>query len=142
MNLHPALAAARAVSQRSVTSSVALWARPFDQIAGLVSASTAGIGVAASVDDAAMLELFTKKTTATFDYAVGFKPRPALPAAFAEKLGNCSDERVVVASEGKLVTSRGPGTAIEFGLKLIELLVSKEKAMEVAKPMLVAGYAA
>ena len=37
------------------------------EIAGLVSVSTAGIGVAASVDDAAVLELFTKKTAATLD---------------------------------------------------------------------------
>ena len=60
------------------------------EIAGLVSVSTAGIGVAASVDDAAMLELFTKKTTATLEYAVGFKPQPALPAAFANKLDGYS----------------------------------------------------
>ena len=60
------------------------------EIAGLVSASTAGIGVAASVDDAAMLELFKEKTTATFDYAVGFNARPALPAAFATKLDQYS----------------------------------------------------
>jgi 4-methyl-5(b-hydroxyethyl)-thiazole monophosphate biosynthesis len=35
------------------------------------------------------------------------------------------------------VTSRGPGTAIEFSLKLVELLFGKEKAKEVAEPMLV-----
>jgi 4-methyl-5(b-hydroxyethyl)-thiazole monophosphate biosynthesis len=35
------------------------------------------------------------------------------------------------------VTSRGPGTAIEFALKLVELLFGREKAEEVAGPMLV-----
>ena len=55
--------------------------------------------------------------------------------AFKEKVPERSDARVVV--DGKCVTSQGPGTAIEFGLKLAELLVSKEKADEVAKGMLV-----
>jgi len=40
-------------------------------------------------------------------------------------------ERVVV--DGFLVTSRGAGTALDFGLKLVELLVSPEKAQEVAR---------
>ena len=52
----------------------------------------------------------------------------------AAALDTPSDARVVV--DGKCVTSQGPGTAIEFGLKLAELLVSKEKADEVAKAML------
>ncbi|KAF5395590.1 Ribosomal-protein-alanine acetyltransferase [Paragonimus heterotremus] len=46
-----------------------------------------------------------------------------------------SEETVVV--DGKLVTSRGPGTAMLFALKLVELLVDKKKALEVAKGMLV-----
>ena len=39
-------------------------------------------------------------------------------------------ERVVV--DGNIVTSRGAGTALDFGLKLVELLVSPAKAQEVA----------
>ena len=46
-----------------------------------------------------------------------------------------SEERVVV--DGKLVTSRGPGTAIEFALMLIKLLAGAEKAEAVKGPMLV-----
>ncbi|KAL0478535.1 hypothetical protein AKO1_008200 [Acrasis kona] len=46
-----------------------------------------------------------------------------------------SQDRVVVSEN--CVTSQGPGTAIEYGLKLIELLVGKEKAEEVRKAMLV-----
>jgi 4-methyl-5(b-hydroxyethyl)-thiazole monophosphate biosynthesis len=45
------------------------------------------------------------------------------------------ESRIVV--DGKLVTSRGPGTAIEFALKLVELLLGSEKASEVAAPLLV-----
>jgi 4-methyl-5(b-hydroxyethyl)-thiazole monophosphate biosynthesis len=45
------------------------------------------------------------------------------------------DARVVV--DGTCVTSRGPGTALEFALKLVELLYGEDKAKEVAKPMVV-----
>ena len=45
------------------------------------------------------------------------------------------DEKVVV--DGNCITSQGPGTAIVFSFKLIELLYSKEKANEVASAMLV-----
>lgn len=44
-------------------------------------------------------------------------------------------ERVVV--DGNCVTSQGPATAIEFALKLVELLCSPLTAKEVAKAMLV-----
>jgi 4-methyl-5(b-hydroxyethyl)-thiazole monophosphate biosynthesis len=37
-----------------------------------------------------------------------------------------SEERVVV--DGRIITSQGPGTAIEFAIKLVEVLVSKSKA--------------
>jgi len=43
--------------------------------------------------------------------------------------------RVVV--DGNCITSQGPGTAIEFSLKLVELLFGPEKAKEVADPMVV-----
>ncbi|KHJ89087.1 DJ-1 family protein [Oesophagostomum dentatum] len=46
-----------------------------------------------------------------------------------------SEERVVVAD--RVVTSRGPGTAFEFALKLVELLVGHEKSKELVDPMLV-----
>ncbi len=40
-------------------------------------------------------------------------------------------ERVVV--DGTLVTSRGAGTALDFGLMIVEKLFSREKASEVAR---------
>jgi len=48
--------------------------------------------------------------------------------------GRFQSERVVV--DGRLVTSRGPGTAMEFSLKLVELLVGKDKAQELASMVL------
>lgn len=49
------------------------------------------------------------------------------------------DDQIVV-QDGKLITSRGPGTAYQFGLKISEALVGADKAKEakeVAKGMLV-----
>ncbi len=41
-------------------------------------------------------------------------------------------EDVNVAVDGRFITSRGVGTAIDFSLSLIEILVSKEKADNIA----------
>jgi 4-methyl-5(b-hydroxyethyl)-thiazole monophosphate biosynthesis len=59
--------------------------------------------------------------------------------AFMEKLdaARAETERVVV--DGRCITSQGPGTALEFALKLVEHLFGSHKAEEVAGPMLVAG---
>lgn len=46
------------------------------------------------------------------------------------------DDQIVV-QDGKLITSRGPGTAYQFGLKITEALVGVDKAKQVAKGMLV-----
>lgn len=37
--------------------------------------------------------------------------------------------------DGQLITSRGPGTAFEFALALVQALYGEEKMQEVAKPM-------
>lgn len=57
--------------------------------------------------------------------------------SFASQLENPShvEKRVVV--DGNCITSRGPGTAIEFALALIEALYGEEKAREIGKQMLV-----
>ena len=55
-----------------------------------------------------------------------------LPAA------DFKEDRVVVSASGKCVTSRGPGTALEMGVKLVELLRGKEVASGVAKDLLLA----
>ena len=44
------------------------------------------------------------------------------------------NEPVVI--DGKVVTSQGPGTAMDFALALIELLLGPEKREEVEKPLL------
>lgn len=45
-------------------------------------------------------------------------------------------EQAKVVVDGNCITSQGPGTALQFSLKLIELLFDKEKTQEVAKAML------
>lgn len=54
--------------------------------------------------------------------------------AFAHQLdGESVEGRVVV--DGNVITSRGPGTAIEFSLAMVEMLYGTDKAREVAAPM-------
>lgn len=45
------------------------------------------------------------------------------------------DDKVVV--DGNCVTSQGPGTALEFALKLVELVFGEDKSRQVAGAMLV-----
>lgn len=56
---------------------------------------------------------------------------------FAEKFENTEaiDSRVVV--DGNCITSRAPGTAMEFALKLVEILYGEQKAKDIARSMLV-----
>ncbi len=52
------------------------------------------------------------------------------------KLGSAaySEERVVI--DGKIITSRSPGTAMEFAMALVEVLVGKEAAIDVNRGVL------
>ncbi len=58
---------------------------------------------------------------------------------FVDRLKDASAAESRVVADGNVVTSRAPGTAIEFALELVALLYGAEKADEVAGPMLVAG---
>lgn len=53
-----------------------------------------------------------------------------------EQLASCATAvESRVQQDGKVVTSRGPGTTIEFALALVEQLYGKEKAEEVSGPL-------
>ena len=80
--------------------------------------------------------------------AVCFEPRASWRAtrrprpAFVDELGGSlleknmyADCRVVV--DKQIVTSRGPGTSMEWALCLVEQLYGVDKAKEVAGPMVV-----
>ena len=49
----------------------------------------------------------------------------------AAELENC-DETAAVVADGNVITSRGAGTAVEFGLKIAEYLFSEKIAKDVA----------
>lgn len=63
-------------------------------------------------------------------YMTGF---PATKDAFK----HWQSERVYLDKTHKIITSQGPGTAIEFSLKIIESLLGRPKAAEVAKQLVI-----
>jgi 4-methyl-5(b-hydroxyethyl)-thiazole monophosphate biosynthesis len=58
--------------------------------------------------------------------------------AFTDRLENADDAESRVVVDGNCVTGRGPGTALEFALKLVELLCGPEKARDIAEAMVAA----
>lgn len=50
-------------------------------------------------------------------------------------VNNLIKNELDVVVDGKVVTSKGPGTAMDFTLTLIELLLGKAKRIEVEKPL-------
>ncbi|EFN77516.1 Protein DJ-1 [Harpegnathos saltator] len=62
------------------------------------------------------------------------------PSVRSELVGmyDYSEDRVV--TDGNLITSRGPATAFDFGLAIVEKLLDKETACMVAKQLLYTNY--
>ena len=90
--------------------------------AGASGDSIAGWGAPSGDSDASV---------AASSGVLGDKKATAFPGLL-ESLGKTPAVETVVM-DGKVITSRGPGTAMDFALKLIEVLVSKEKRDEVEK---------
>ena len=75
--------------------------------------------------------------TALVAYGVLGNRKATVYPSLKDNLGNAVyvEDKVVV--DDGIVTSQGPGTAIEFGLKLVEILIGYDKAKEVAERILV-----
>lgn len=58
---------------------------------------------------------------------------------FEEALKGAVIDEDIVSQEGNFITSKGPGTAIYFALKLVELLTDKDTAEELREGMIVQG---
>lgn len=58
---------------------------------------------------------------------------------FEEALKGAVIGEDIVSQEGNYITSMGPGTAIYFALRLVELLIDKETAEELHEGMIVQG---
>ncbi len=59
--------------------------------------------------------------------------------SYRDKLGNARYEEKSVVIDGKVLTSRGAGTALAFGLAIVEKLINRDKAMKIKDSMLVLG---
>jgi 4-methyl-5(b-hydroxyethyl)-thiazole monophosphate biosynthesis len=54
---------------------------------------------------------------------------------FADSIGNRADSTLKVVMDKNCITSRGAGTAVDFSLELLGILMGEEKKREVAKGM-------
>ena len=67
-------------------------------------------------------------------YQIQGKKATAFPP-MCSKLSDQSEVENRVLVDGNLITSRGPGTAMEFALAIVEKFYSREKAIELGKSM-------
>jgi len=104
-----------------------------------------GPGVAALRKDSRVIELIKAQASAGKPVAAicaapivlkdaGLLEGKAYTAHFtvADELPDIQTTQAVVV-DGKVITSRGAGTAVEFGLKLAEILTGKEVSQDVAR---------
>jgi 4-methyl-5(b-hydroxyethyl)-thiazole monophosphate biosynthesis len=57
--------------------------------------------------------------------------------SYKDRLGNAVYEERAVVADGNVLTSRGAGTALAFGLAIVERLVSRETAQKIKEAMLI-----
>ena len=58
--------------------------------------------------------------------------------SYKDKLGGATYEEKTVVEDGNVLTSRGAGTALAFGLAIVARLVGAEKAQKIKEAMLIA----
>lgn len=57
--------------------------------------------------------------------------------SYKNKLGGAVYEEASVVTDGNVLTSRGPGTALAFGLAIVARLINKETAQKIKEAMLI-----
>lgn len=57
--------------------------------------------------------------------------------SYRDRLGGALYGEQSVVTDGTVLSSRGPGTALSFGLAIVERLVGKEKAQKIKEAMLI-----
>ncbi len=63
--------------------------------------------------------------------------RATIYPSLKDELKGAQVEEAPVVVDGDVITSQGPGTALPFAFKLLEILAGEEKAREIAQQMLV-----
>ena len=100
-------------------------------------------------DDVRIIELL-KKMAAAGQYIAAICAAPMVLAhagllegkqatsypGFLDGLPGVTQRAAAVVQDGKVVTSRGPGTAMDFALTLVEVLTSAEKRQQVEAALL------
>ena len=107
-----------------------------------------GIPGAQNLRDSKELEVLLKKQAQNRQYYAAICASPAVVLhhyglvtpgkvtchpGFADQIDNGNIVKSKVVVDGNCITSRGGGTALDFALKLVELLYSKDKVKEVSQ---------
>ncbi|ORZ37542.1 class I glutamine amidotransferase-like protein [Catenaria anguillulae PL171] len=101
-----------------------------------ICAAPLALGTAASTQSLVKPNLLPAKLPITSHPSVKDEVVALLTKAGVTAVDYKDDARVVVALNGRLITSRGPGTTFEFALEIVRQLCGEEKRNEVAGPML------
>ncbi len=75
--------------------------------------------------------------TALAKFSIIEGKKVTLYPSLVEEIGSAQFLNEPVVEDDNIITSQGPGTALEFSLRLAEKLVGREKAKEIARRMLV-----
>lgn len=59
--------------------------------------------------------------------------------SYKDRLGGATYEERPVVVDGNILTSRGAGTALQFGLAIVERLINREKSQKIKEAMLIHG---
>ena len=57
--------------------------------------------------------------------------------AYRNRFSNVVYEEKAIVVDGNILTSRGPGTALNFGLAIVERIAGKEKSQQIKEAMLI-----
>ncbi|XP_076451866.1 Parkinson disease protein 7 homolog [Babylonia areolata] len=105
----------------------------------LAECGMVGVALKEQEKDGRLVAAVCAAPIALVAHGIGAAKKVTSHPSVAEKMKmegySYSTDRVVV--DGNLITSQGPGTCFEFALKIVEHLLSKDKAHSLVEPMLI-----
>ncbi|KAK3002240.1 hypothetical protein RJ639_022362, partial [Escallonia herrerae] len=102
--------------------------------AAICAAPALALGSWGLLKDKKVMTIYLVRQIHRSDEKLGFCQATCYPY-FTDQLCAATADESRVVRDGKVVTSRGPGTTMEFSMALVEQLFGKEKAIELSKAL-------